>query len=176
MKKLCVLGIVATMLLATTAATAQEKKKKEVAPEYKGWWIGGQIGYWNNDGENTYAITPEFGYDFNRNWAIGVSVGLVGLDEEAAFEFAPYARWKFYRTGRLSLFLDGGFGAVFGDLTGFKIGFQPGLSVKIDKHFSFLAHVGFLGYRNEFYNGGEGDGFGLALSSSDLKLGFYYTF
>ena len=175
MKKLYLLGIAASLLLATTA-TAQEKETKAADPEYKGWWIGGQIGYWNNDGENTYVITPEFGYDFNQNWAMGISVGLVGSDDAAAFEFAPYARWKFYRTGRLSLFLDGGFGAVFGDLSGFKIGFQPGLSVKINKHFSFLTHIGFLGYCNEFYNGGEGDGFGFRCSSSDLKLGFYYTF
>lgn len=174
MKKLFALLLAAAMLSAADTASAQEKKT--VIPEDKGWWIGGQIGYWYNDGESTYAITPEIDYDFNNRWAIGASVGLVGLDDMMAFELAPYARWKFYRTGRLTLFLDGGFGAVFGDITGFKIGFQPGLAVKINKHFSFLTHVGFLGYCNEFYNNGAGDGFGLRFSSSDLKFGFYYTF
>jgi len=174
MKRFFALALAAMMLSAAGSASAQEKKTVDAAD--KGWWIGGQISYWYNDGVNTYAITPEVGYDFNNRWAIGASVGLVGLDDIRVFEFAPYARWKFYRTGCLTLFLDGGIGAVFGDMEGFKVGFQPGLSVKINKHFSFLTHIGFLGYCNEFYNGGEGDGFGLRFSSSDLKIGFYYTF
>jgi len=67
MKKLFMLALVATMLPAANAASAQEKKT--VAAENKGWRLGGQLGYWNNEGENRYVIAPEFGYDFNNHWA-----------------------------------------------------------------------------------------------------------
>lgn len=174
MKKLLTLSLAAVLLL--TAGTAAAQEKTAPAPKDKGWWIGGQIGYWYNDGENTYAIAPEVGYDFNNRWAIGTSIGFAGADDAIVFELAPYARWKYYTTGRLTLFLDGGLGVVCGDMSGFQIGFQPGLSIKINDRFKFLAHAGFLGYCNEFYNGGWGDGFGLRFSSSDLKFGFYYMF
>lgn len=174
MKKLFMCLFAAAMALAAGEAAAQEKTACD-APE-KGWWLGGEVGYWNDEGENTFTIAPKFGYDFNRHWAIGASVGFVGVDDAMAFEFAPYARWKFYNIGRLTLFLDGGIGVVLGDIEGFKVGFQPGLDVRISDHFKFLAHVGFLGYCNEFYNNGGGNGFGLRFSSSDLKFGFYYTF
>ncbi len=175
MKKSLFLLLAATMLCVVSGAAAQEQKKV-VDPADKGWWIGGEIGYWNDEGENTFAIAPEFGYDFNSRWAIGTSVGLVDWEDAVAFEFAPYARWKFYNIGRLTLFLDGGAAVACGDMTGFRIGLQPGLSLRITDHFRFLTRMGFLGYCNEFYNSWEGSGFGLKFSASDLKFGFYYTF
>lgn len=191
MKKLYVLGIVATMLLATTTATAQEKKK-EAAPEYKGWWVGGEIGLWHStdaDGWATVsvALSPEAGYDFNKRWGIGVAIGYAYVSTETAFAedikaniflFNPYARWKYYNPGRVSLFLDGGIGVAGGDMDGCKIGIQPGIAVRINKHVRFQAHLGFLGYCTGYFNDGQEDsqGFGFRFSSSDLKLGFYYTF
>lgn len=191
MKKLYVLGIVATMLLATTTATAQEKKK-EADPEYKGWWVGGEIGLWHStdaDGWATVsvALSPEAGYDFNKRWGIGVAIGYAYASTETAFAedikaniflFNPYARWKYYNPGRVSLFLDGGIGAAGGDMDGFRIGIQPGVAVRINKHVRFQAHLGFLGYCTGYFNDGQEDsqGFGFRFSSSDLKLGFYYTF
>lgn len=174
MKKLFALSLATVLLL--TAGNAAAQKKNDFAPQEKGWWIGGLIGYWYDDGEHEYVIAPEVGYDFNNRWAVGTSIGFIGLDDIFAFEVAPYARWKFYRTERLTLFLDGGFGAVLGEVEGFKAGFRPGMSVKLSNHFNFLTSFGFLGYCNEFYNNGMGDGFGLKFSSSDLKIGFYYTF
>ena len=46
--------------------------------------------------------------------------------------------------------------------------------MKINEHFSFLTQVGFLGYRKDYFNGGSGEGVGRKISTSDLKLGFYY--
>jgi hypothetical protein len=92
------------------------------------------------------------------------------------FTASPYARYKYYNKGILSLFLDGGVGFACCDHEGFQAGITPGLSVKINEHFSFLTQVGFLGYRKDYFNGGSGEAFGLKLSSSDLKFGFYYKF
>ncbi len=105
---------------------------------------------------------------------------MVGSEPERAniFLFAPYARWKYCNTGRVSLFLDGGLGLAGGDMDGVKVGIQPGLAVRVSKHVRFQAHLGFLGYCSNYFNDGvdDSDGFGLRFSSSDLKFGFYYTF
>ena len=174
MKKLSILLLLSFILL--TASTASGQQKSDSSPTDKGWWIGGQIGYWYDDGENTFTLEPEIGYDFNSRWAAGTSFGVALVDDLTVYAIAPYARWKYCSTNRLTLFLDGGLAVAGGDMTGFKIGLQPGLSIKINNHFRLLTSVGFLGYCNEFYNGGSGDGFGVRLSSSDLKFGFHYTF
>ncbi len=121
------------------------------------------------------------GYDFNKRWSIGLALGFEYLDagyygSASVFTFSPYARWNYMNKGIFSLFLDGGFGFAFNDMEGFQIGITPGLSLRISDHFTFLAHIGFLGYRQDYFNGGFGEGYGLQLSSQDLKIGFYYKF
>lgn len=191
MNKSLFLLFAAAMLLATTAAAAQEKKEKNADPEYKGWWLGGEIGFWHNTAEelssNSFVLSPEVGYDFNRRWAVGVAIGYAlvsaengygGVDRANIFIFNPYARWKYYNPGRVALFLDGGIGVAGGDMDGFKIGIQPGVSVRVSDRVRFQAHLGFLGYCSNYFNDGVdgSDGFGLKFSASDLKLGFYYSF
>ena len=154
-------------------------------PQEKGLWIGGKLGYWHDKTEgvktDSFSIAPEAGYDFNKRWSVGVALGYEYLkvkDGGSAnvFTASPYARYKYYNKGILSLFLDGGVGFACCDHEGFQAGITPGLSVKINEHFSFLTQVGFLGYRKDYFNGGSGEAFGLKLSSSDLKFGFYYKF
>ncbi len=189
MKKLFICLFAAAMSLAAGEASAQEKTACD-APE-KGWWLGGEVGFWHTNveglGTNSFTLSPEVGYDFNKRWAIGVGIGyaivsaeVVGSEPARAniFLFAPYARWKYCNTGRVSLFLDGGLGLAGGDMDGVKVGIQPGLAVRVSKHVRFQAHLGFLGYCSNYFNDGvdDSEGFGLRFSSSDLKFGFYYTF
>ncbi len=167
------LFLLAAALLAANSVSAQ--RKNDADAQERGWWLGGQVGYWY-DGDHSFAIMPEFGFDFNRRWTFGTSVGYLRIADASAFEFAPYARRNFYLTDNFSLFVDGGFGLVCGDAEGLKIGFQPGFAVKINRHIRFLTHIGFLGLRSDLYNDGLGGGAGFSLSASDLKFGFYYTF
>lgn len=168
------LFLFAATLFAVGTVSAQGKNDYDA--QDRGWWLGGQVGYWYDGESHSFAIAPEFGYDFNRRWTIGVSVGYLRIAEASAFEFAPYARRNFYLTDNFSLFVDGGFGVVCGDADGLKIGFQPGFAVQINRHIRFLTHIGFVGLRSDLYNNGLGDGVGFTLSASDLKFGFYYTF
>lgn len=179
MKKFFILIIlIMTGLLAVNTVKAQNS----------GWWLGGKVGYWHNKAEggtkvNHFAILPEFGYDFNAKWSLGTSIGYEsmsmkaegGKDNANAFIIAPYARYKYFNSGILTLFVDGGFGFAAGDAEGFQIGLSPGLAVKITDRFSFLTSVGYLGYKKDHFNNG-GEGFGLSLNSSDLKFGFFYSF
>lgn len=165
--------------------------KNDFDVQDKGWWLGGELGFWHSTvddlGSNSFVLSPEVGYDFNKRWSIGVGIGyalvstetIIGENVKAdMFLFSPYARWKFCNTDRVSLFLDGGISLAGGDMDGVKIGIQPGLTVKISKHVRFQTHLGFLGYCSNYFNNAvdDSDGFGLKFSASDLKFGFYYTF
>ena len=66
------------------------------------------------------SIAPEVGYDFNQRWSVGVALGFEYLkvkdgDSYNVFTASPYARYKYYNKGILSLFLDGGVGFACGD-------------------------------------------------------------
>lgn len=178
MKKLFAFLFITAAIVMADKASAQDC----------GGWIGGQISYWHSKNRgyttNSFSIKPEGGYDFNKHWAVGLSMGLDYMklkgenSDSKAFVFSiePYARWKYLTAGPVTLFLDGGFGVACVDMTGFRVGIQPGMSVKITKHFNFLTHIGFLGYCKDYYNESDGDAFGIQLSSSNLSFGFFYSF
>jgi len=153
--------IIIVLLAAAASFTAANK----ASAQEKGLWIGGKLGYWHDKTEgvktDSFSIAPEAGYDFNKRWSVGVALGYEYLkvkDGGSAnvFTASPYARYKYYNKGILSLFLDGGVGFACCDHEGFQAGITPGLSVKINEHFSFLTQVGFLGYRKDYFNGGSG--------------------
>ena len=93
---------------------------------------------------------------------------------------APYIRWSYYQNDAVRLFLDGTAAIGFvkikdGDTTkAGQIGLRPGIAVKLNDHFSFVAKYGFLGYRRNVNT--SGDSFGLMLTSEDLSIGFHYNF
>ena len=75
-----------------------------------------------------------------------------------------------------------GFGITSGenhnnDFTDFNVGVRPGVAVNLNKHFSFVTKVGFLGY-NEVNpkDGKKSHSFGLDLDGNNLTFGLYYNF
>lgn len=171
MKKILLLAVV---LLATVAVKAQEI------------YVGGTLNVWRNSTENTtsFKIAPEIGYNINETWAVGAELGFAreynnGMSVNA-FSIAPYIRWSYYQNDVVRLFLDGtaGIGVVKvkdGDTSKIgEVGFRPGVAIKLNDHFSFIAKYGFLGYQRNVNT--AGDSFGLALSSEDLSIGFHYEF
>ena len=186
MKKFLVMIVVA---LATISANAQI-------------YVGGELGVWRDtDADQTaFTLAPGAGYEFNEKWAAGGELLFSTVtDDYTKFAIAPYARWTFFNSDRVKLFLDMGFGIsvtnfdnkVFvdveesgdgditieadDDVTGFRIGVQPGIAFKLNKHFSVLAKVGFLGYDNEYEKAGR-EGFGMKLNGENLSFGIEYTF
>ena len=129
-------------------------------------YVGGEVGLWRNwkDAANTtnFTIKPEVGYNLNEKWAVGTTLGYIYSYDQGektnAFTVAPYARYTFVKLGNVNLFLDGGFGfatykvksaeGVKGDAqNAWEVGIKPGVSVSLTEKLSFIAHVGFLGYR-----------------------------
>ena len=86
----------------------------------------------------------------------------------------------YYQSDAVRLFWDGAAAIGFvkvkdGDTSkAGQIGFRPGIAVKLNDHFSFIAKYGFLGYRRNVNT--PGDSFGLKLTSEDLSIGFHYAF
>lgn len=171
----------------------------------EGFYAGGSLGFWhdsNNDGYTTNQLTilPELGYNLNQKWAVGTTVGYEythlcnhGVSSNL-FQFNPYVRFTYFRTANnvLSLFLDGtvGIGAGWTSFDDdddsdtktactWQIGIKPGIAVNITKSFSFVAHVGLLGYEGA-NNAAQAAGYsskgGLMLNGNNLSFGFYYNF
>lgn len=154
-------------------------------------YLGGEVGFWRNSDANrtTFVLHPEVGYNLSDKWALGIGAGFThqyqnGLSANG-LTADPYARWSFVKFGPVSLFLDMGFGVASYKVedaddskTGWNIGVKPGVRVSLTKKIDFLAHCGFLGYReadDNFAPYGE-QGFGFMLSGYDLSFGINYNF
>ena len=185
MKKIFIAAFVA---LTAMAANAQS-------------WIGGSLGinFTTPKGGETVtsiSICPEYGYNFNDKWAIGIA-----LEDEVSFmggydvniaTLEPFARYTFAKTGIASFFVDGGigFGCEYtnyeGEMLdntawGFSIGFKPGVKLAITDKLSLVAKLGFFGYKRfeaaEDYNEAFSyDSFGLSIDGDALSFGLYWNF
>ena len=133
-------------------------------------YVGGSFNVWRNSTGNTTALGAELDYSHDYNGSLSTN----------AFSVAPYIRWSYYQNDAVRLFLDGAAAIGFvkvkdGDTSkAGQIGFRPGIAVKLNDHFSFIAKYGFLGYRRNVNT--PGDSFGLKLTSEDLSIGFHYAF
>lgn len=142
-------------------------------------YVGGTVGFWHNDDADatTFTLAPEVGYNFSEKWAVG-----------AVLEFAHSkvskddSRYSYYENKLIRLFVDGGLGfstyKVDGSdsVSGFEIGFKPGISIKLNKNFNLVAKCGFLGYRDDYNGSSANNGYGFAFTSEDLSFGFHYEF
>jgi len=151
-------------------------------------YLGGSLGFWLNENNSVETTTikflPEVGYSINDKWAVGGVLGYthVEVDDKDAsktFKFAPYARFSFYGTDLVRLFVDGGI-SVYSSKVGkgdsettFSTGFEPGVALDLSKRISLVTKFGFFGYReySEDHNA-----FGLNLDGNTLTFGVYYSF
>lgn len=175
MKKLFLTLMVACSSLAVSAQT----------------YIGGEVGFWRNSDANktSFVLHPEVGYSISDKWALGVGFGYShayysGIKVNA-IQADPYARWNAVKFGPVSLFLDMGFGVnsykvkdADDSQLGWRVGVQPGIKVSLAKNIDFVAHAGFLGYRDaddDYCSYGD-NGFGFDVDGNDLSFGIYYNF
>jgi len=173
MKKLILSAVVA---LASMTANAQI-------------WIGGELGfnYHNNDATDasvtTFTVAPEIGYTLNDKWDLAIKLGDQYTspdpgDSQNAFFVNPYARYTFYKTGKVGFFLDGGFSIKTGDFDGyddetqFGVGIRPGVKFAASDNVTFVASFGGLGYTKV----GDISDFGFNVNGNGLTFGCYYSF
>lgn len=115
-------------------------------------YIGGCAGlssvkYGKADSKMHYTLVPEIGYEFNKNWEAGLTIGYEGVEDGYnTFELAPYARYTFCNTKLVDLFLEGTvgykhFGGNGRDYDGFEFGIKPGLKVNLSDHVAFITRL-----------------------------------
>lgn len=153
-------------------------------------YVGGTLGFSHekigDKKTNSVKIMPEIGYSFSDQWAVGATLGYQkgtyafageSLGDAKVFQFAPYARYTFYKNDLINLFVDGTIGYANVDLgevdaDAFEVALKPGLAISLSKNFSIVAKYGVLGYQKlEEYKS-----FGLNLDGNALSFGFYYNF
>lgn len=150
-------------------------------------YIGGCAGlssvkYGKADSKMQYALVPEIGYEFNKNWEAGLTIGYEGVEDGYnTFELAPYARYTFCNTKLVDLFLEGTvgykhFGGNGRDYDGFEFGIKPGLKVNLSDHVAFITKVGFFGYQQENEGDAKVKAFGVNLDGTNIQFGVNYKF
>ena len=131
-------------------------------------YVGGNVGiasydpgYEGSKSETVYSVLPEIGYSFDSDWAAGVAFGWskgalrqndLTFDSNMThtFEVNPYVRYT----------------AIKGKV----------VAVNVDK-FSFVAHIGFVGYENFKPEGGDASSvWGVDFDGNNISLGVYYNF
>jgi len=159
-------------------------------------YVGGSFGFGSvkiggGDAEAVYKILPEVGYVMNDSWAFGAVLGyqkgectlgegaFVQDNTTEAFIISPYARYTPLRWGQVSVIFDGGLGyASYKDLgTQFMLGVRPGVAISLGDHFSFVTHLGFVGFETFSPDGGgkSSNAFGVDLKNN-CSFGVYYSF
>ena len=181
MKKFLLMAVMAIM---TLGASAQSSK----------WYAGGQVTFGRTtesaSGVKSTQVTvlPEVGYNLTDNFAVGSVLGVSyrksGGEEKTVFKVSPYARYTYFSSGKVNLFVDGGVDLGIGRAHGstaveYGIGFRPGISFDLNEKFSLVAHVGFLGYQGGNHaakENGAPENWGLDLNSNNIMFGLYYNF
>lgn len=187
MKKFLLSLAAATML--TVSANAQV-------------YLGGNFGVssskaGDNDSQTEYAVLPEVGYNFNNDWAVGTVVGFgkgtpMGIAETNSvgsrnyFTVQPYVRYTFVHSKYVNVFTDLGFGYTHynhADLNSpsvnrWQVGLKPGVSVNLSNKLSFVAHVGFVGWKQDKYKDVDYKvrDWGADFNGNNLTFGLYYNF
>lgn len=158
-------------------------------------YVGGTVGAWRDNSEKMtqIAIMPEVGYNLNNKFAVGTTIGWEYRHKTDIntnlFQFNPYARYTFFKSGIVGIFCDGTVGFGVGK-TSYKdydsdtactwqIGFKPGVSLALSDRFSVVAHLGLIGYKganDAAKASGYHEEWGLHLTGNDLSFGFYYNF
>ncbi|MBO5678306.1 MAG: outer membrane beta-barrel protein [Bacteroidaceae bacterium] len=165
-----------TLALVTVAMSAQV-------------YVGGGFNAWRDADNNktTAGISPEVGYKLSDKWALGM-----GMDCQYSYDKGtdvyrvaamPYVRYTAAWMGPVGIFADCTGGVAIHKVNGgdshtcWEAGIKPGVIVTLTPQLSFLAHTGFLGYRDAGkYNYFGDGGFGFNMSTADLSFGLLWNF
>ncbi len=152
--------------LATFLASAQ-----------KTWFVGGtaSIGYLNNF---TFAVEPQFGYEFSDRFAMGTGIGLTLMDDgyyTSVIGIAePFLRFCVWHNERFFVDLKTTAGFGFTDeLILCQVGVRPGLRFRINDHWDISADLGLFGARYSYSDGWRPE---LGINAVNAAVWFAYRF
>lgn len=165
-------------ILTSIGANAQSK-----------WSVGGELMMWRNETTKNVKIkiAPSVMYEFNSMFDFGVSLSYM-IDQtddtttphshDISVSVSPFVRHYLFSDKILRLFCDytAGYGyngkAVIRN--GFEVGVKPGIALSITDKISFITHLAFLGYRQDFC--GLESGYGFKLNAEDISVGLIINY
>ena len=134
----------------------------------------------DDDSYFSWKIAPEIGFQFDKKWDAGVSLGYTGVENgQKVFELAPYVRYTVCGSKVIDFFIEGTVGYAhydnkkpLDDYDAFEIGLKPGLKVNLSKHVAFVTKIGFLGYQRV----DEANTWGFDVDGRNVMFGINYKF
>ncbi len=164
-------------------------------------YVGGELGFTSSkvnggDSKTSFKILPEIGYNLDETMSLGIVLGYeqgnatesfeayAVNDKAKSFIINPYLRYNVLKAGNVTFF--GDLSVLYKNqdedrgykVNTFGVGLKPGIAVALSDKFSFVSHIGFLGWQQS-----KADSDGAKASSSiglDLKnnltFGLYYNF
>ena len=134
----------------------------------------------DDDSYFSWKIAPEIGFQFDKKWDAGVSLGYTGVEnDQKVFELAPYVRYTVCGSKVVDFFIEGTVGYAhydnkkpLDDYDAFEIGLKPGLKVNLSNHVAFVTKIGFLGYQRI----DEANTWGFDVDGRNVMFGINYKF
>jgi len=187
-------------LASFTFASAQEQEVETYGFNEGDMFVSGSFGigstkFPDDSKENTFNISPRFGYFLNDFIAVGAQAGYSKQKEENAngddvvdnstFTIGAFGRYYLMPAQKFSFFGELGLGYGTTEdindnkVNGVNIDVSPGLSYFVSKHFALEATFGILGYNSvkPDNDGAEStDSFDFGLNMDDINLGLIYKF
>ncbi|MBP3537248.1 MAG: outer membrane beta-barrel protein [Muribaculaceae bacterium] len=130
---------------------------------YAGGTIGLDVISASQDGESstqtTFGIAPEFGYSFNKSWAVGASIGFSVASNNGDLKtvsILPYVRGTFAHVGIVDFFGEFAFGYGHQSIedygvSGVIFGLRPGFAINFNPKFALIARTNLFQY--EYWDG-----------------------
>ncbi|MBR4146662.1 MAG: hypothetical protein IKU00_02080 [Bacteroidales bacterium] len=161
-----------------------------VLPAKAQLYAGGGFAYYKNkvsypDSEvKHFSISPEIGFRYH-NLSAGLTFSYISktysnhsYSDLKQYIVEPYIRYDIITREKFGFFADAFYTYVnstdiFGYIT-HEVGISPGVFYKLTDRFSTLFRFGIVGYSSNESNGFKG--FGINLSMSTSRIGFYYSF
>lgn len=174
------------ILLAAFVAVASLSANAQV-------WVGGELGLNTSktsfDGttlekRNTVTIAPEIGYKYSDNLDFAVALEYAHEDEKGGastngFSINPYVRYTYFKSGKFSAFVDGGFSyglihtsGADDNLNLWEIAVKPGFAYSLTDKVGLVAHVGSLGWQFGKQGDVKVNNFGLNVTNK-ISFGAY---
>ncbi|MDE6000464.1 MAG: porin family protein [Bacteroidaceae bacterium] len=160
-------------------------------------WVGGELGFntskASSDGitiekKNTVTVAPEIGYKFADNWDFAMAFGFAhveiadrneGTTKTNGFSVNPYVRCTYFKSGKFSAFVDGGFSYGMLHTSGmdeslnlWEIAIKPGLEYSLTNKVGLVAHIGSLGWQFGEQGDVKMNNFGLNVTNK-ISFGAY---
>lgn len=132
-----------------------------------------------------YSIAPEAGYNIDKIWAIGMSIGesyaINDSEEYTVFSLSPYIRATFADTTHLKFFVEAAFDYEYceidgsGSIDGWAWGLCPGIMANISKKIQLIGRTTLFAYSESGKKSYKTKQIGFAINNN-LQIGLLYNF